>query len=223
MQTSTNREHFRQTVRQALTEYFRLAELRGEICEDIASDKYKGIEIKQLVWLLKAVPNECKDRDELASQIRADAIDAARIYDPKHGAKFSTFLTDHLRMKCQALQNYLWVRSSGNQHCRMLPFLPDTGGSRSAKYDRDPQSTAIAVRGDAEASAQTSECIAALSDESREALAAILAAMPENESAIIAAIRGKHFRKKLLDLAGVPREHSAKLFSEVRSKLPDYL
>lgn len=153
---------------------------RGNCWDPIIKNRVLGTERKYLRWLLRTVPPEHRDKDELESQVREYACEAAAMYDPTKGASFNTFLTHHLRIRCTNHQQYLWVRSSANANCRKLPIIeiknsPEQNIGQHSVQDGD-NLRELSSPGNAEHSAQLNELLAALPPEERSTVHELLSA-----------------------------------------------
>lgn len=189
---------------------------------------YEGLEVQYLNWLMTHVPQEHADREELRQQIRFFCLEAMKIYDPSRKLKFTTFLYQHLKIRCTAYQQYLWVRSSGNENCRLLPISLGKksaqdwrGGGHFAMDNSKVHLSEFSVLNDAEAVAVVNELVAALSEESRDYLVRLLEY--EDQDKLCKAFGSKKFRSRVSRATGLSTRQVDVLAREVRSRMPDYL
>lgn len=203
-------------------------ELRTKLLEGA----YRGIQLQRLEWLRLHVPSEYRDREELEQQVSYYALDAIEVFDQSRGMKFSTFLTQHLRMKCTNYQQYLWTRSSGNCRCRMYGMVTKNthpgisedevtftaGESDLADIQRIQ---AMSVRSEAESLCAVQEMVSALSDESRVSLETLFAF--EDQALLITALKSPHYRSRVAKATGLTTDAVDGLVNEVKRKFPSYL
>jgi hypothetical protein len=195
--------------------------------------EFRGIALNQAEWLRRNVPNEYRDAEEIAQQVAYYAMEAIDIYDTKYGMKFSSFLIQHLRLRCAAYQQYLWIRSSGNKRCRMIsirtPSTRSSGHDGRGKHARGPQIydegkatyREVSTNSAAESLCAMNELVEALSDEARDYLHQLFDY--ENQDVLVAAFKSKHFRSKVSSVTGMTPNQVAILAAEVKKKLPLHL
>jgi hypothetical protein len=121
--------------------------LRADLISRLLAGEFDGIIMDRLGWLMHTVPAADKVRDDLLQQTEAFCLEAIEIFDPARNAKFSTFLTGHLKKYCGNYQRYLWIRSSGNENCRTLPIHGNgsdpIGSLKHKSFRNDSDSIAI--------------------------------------------------------------------------------
>lgn len=208
--------------------------LREQLRDNLIRHEYRGLELQWVEWLRHRVPAEFKENDELRQQVSFFALEAIEIFDPNRNTAFSTFLMQHLRLRCGNYQQYLWVRSSGNEKCQMLRIKqPDRSAGRGVNAEAHPQDghdvndggqyryKELSVGSRAESICCVKEMVEALSDESRDYLNRLFDF--EDQEALIAAFQTKHFRAKVSQATGLSKRQVQVLAEEVQLKYPDFL
>jgi len=210
------------------------AHLENELRANLLRGDYEGIEVKFQEWLHASAPYEFKDREELRQQVVFYCLEAVKIYDPIRGMKFSTFLFQHLRLRCMTFQKYMWLRGSGSKKwgsgkskCRMLPILQkvsrvhgDNATDHHA-YDGDSHVREFTIPSEAEISCVIQELLAAMSIEGRLYLLRLLEY--EDQEKLIRAFGSVKFKKIVAGATGLTAEQVQLVADEVRSKLPPHL
>ncbi len=205
---------------------------REELRRNHLRGDYNGLELQQVEWLRNTVPVEYRQRDDLKQQVAYYTLEAIDLYNPNHvsGMKFSTFLVQHLRLRCGNYQQYLWVRSSGNERCRMrsLSAPADVEQSFNVRMKvgarenvAEKPGSPLTVRSDAESICHVNEMVAALSDEARDYLNLLFSY--EDQDALVKAFQSQHFRSKVSLATGLSKRQVEVLANEVREKLPMYM
>lgn len=208
--------------------------IRAELGQALASGAYEAIERSRFRWLWFRIPEQYKDRDDIAAQIRMYSLEALNLFEPERGVSFSTFLTHHLRLKTQNWQQYLWQRSAHAKTGATITlsslaggFDDDNGGdifsgkpalSRSREHRRY---TDLATPSMAENHAKLGEVMTRLSVDARDTIDKLLAYPHQDRLlSMLGSMRYRAWLKQHLELTD---QQITELYEEVRRKLPRYL
>jgi hypothetical protein len=181
--------------------------VRQWLHDQIVANKYEGIEVNCANWLLRNAPTEYGDREELRAQVRFYAIESVELFKPELGA-FCIFLKTHIRQRCLMLQRKMWLRSSGNEPCRMLQM---------SQHARDWSG----LVNDPTQPIRMQEFLTALSEESRSAFDQLLACA--NQEKLCESFGSKRYRPRVLEMSGLTKVQVETLAAEIRRKMPGYL
>jgi hypothetical protein len=195
--------------------------IREQLRQNMLRGDYRGLEVRELQRLRHTVPNEFRDSKDLEQQISFYVLEAIDLYDTTKNTKFSTWLVQHLRLRCGNYQQYLWIRktaplASGRQSSRRFRDTEDNFSSPS--YE---QHQLLTVTCHPSASLEIQELISALSAESRDYLRRLFDY--EDQEALVAAFKSLHFRSKVSKATGMSATQVELLRDEIQQQLPKHL
>jgi len=165
--------------------------------ERVAADRFIGYEQRASRRLYMMLPHE--ERGGIESDVRLYALEAARLFDPTRGAKFTTFLFIHLNNRTRTQISKCW--SKRRRPRGGFAELRDVG------YRQPP----------------TSEITELRRNVSKNTLELLDVALEGNSEALREAFCSRYYKHRVGELLGLPKQQIQMAVSELRRAIPKHI